>query len=278
MLAFQEVQARIRETTPHQRAAAAATSLAVVALFFSIGGLAGVWWAGSFEMKHPHSTVEIEYVSTLWEVTTKTTMNGQSKEETRNIDDGCGESNLNDETKSRCDKIGAVRTFAFFEFITCIASVACPTIWLLLEARQNGGGFSHLQKGLLISAVSCAAFASLWALLAAIIASTLDFGDLNENVGVNGGGFVLVILSMVLCLVPGIVLEVLAWRWAYQVPATTTAARPVDLPKVAELPNLVSPTVLPERKASAIPRGDFETAVIGCQQSGADLEASKADA
>merc|ERR1712232_1309130 len=97
------------------------------------------------------------------------------------------------------------------------------------------------QKGLLIAAVSCNAAASLCALLAAIVASTLDFGDLGENVGVNGGGFVLTILSMVLCLVPGIVLEVLAWRWAYQVPATTAAARPVDLPKVAELPNLVSP-------------------------------------
>jgi len=267
MVSVQEMSAKIRETTPSQRSVAAATALALLAFFFSIGGVAGVWWAGSFEIGQSRTTVQVEFVSTLWETTTTVSVHDQSKEETHTIDDTCGGSNLNDEAESRCSKIGAVRAFVVLKFIVCLASVACPLSWLCVGAFQKGDVAGRLQKGLLIAAVSCNAVASLCALLAVIIASTLDFSDLNENVGVNGGGFVFTILSMVLCLVPGTALVALAWRWTYLLPAeTSTPARPADLPKVADLPNLVSTKPSESEVSKTQHGGDIEAAAAGRKQ------------
>jgi len=198
------------------------------------------WRAGSYEVSQGRTTTQVEFVSTLWEATVKVSVRDQEKEETSIIDDTCGESNLSDEAKSRCGKIGAVRTFVFLELLVCLASIACPVVWLCADMFQISRITGNMQKGLLIAAVSCNAAASLCALLAVIVASTFDFGDSSEDVGVNGGGFVFTILSIVLCLVPSIVLDALTWRWAYVLPANTTpAAHPQDMPEVADLPNLV---------------------------------------
>merc|ERR1712110_1174678 len=162
-------------------------------------------------------------------------------EETKTIDDTCGQSSLSDEAKSRCDQIRAVRAFVFLKFIACFGSVGCPLVWLYLELLKGSDAANELRKSLLMLGVACNAFASLWALLAIIVASTLDFKDMSDDLGVGGGGFVITILSLVFCSVPGCVLEVFAWRWTYSIPETAaTPAKTGDLPKVVDLPTLVS--------------------------------------
>merc|ERR1712232_277278 len=112
-----------------------------------------------------------------------------------------------------------------------------------------------LRKSLLILGVSCNIFAS-----------TLDFKDMSDDIGVTGGGFVITILAMVLCLVPGIVLEALAWRWAYLLPANTIpAAHPQGLPEVADLPNLVG-AKQPESDLPKTQRDDVEAVTRVCLQ------------
>jgi len=276
MAVVQEMQAKVRESTPAQRITAVASLLAIIACFFCIGALAGVWWAGSYEVsqriRRTQITTEIEFVSTLWETTVKTSVNGQTTEDTQTIDDTCGQSSLSDEAKSRCEQIRAVRAFVFLKFIACVGSVGFPVAWLYFEllCYLPVSGATKLRKSLMILSVSCNAFASLWALLAIIVASTLDFKDMSDDLGVGGGGFVITILSLVFCSVPGCVLEVFAWRWTYSTPETAaTPAKTGDLPKVVDLPTLVSTRTDSERVAS---KRDVEAGVVGNQQNQTDME------
>jgi len=269
------MQAKARDSTPAQRITAVSSVLAIMACFFCIGALAGVWWAGTYEMsqriRRTEIKTEIEFVSTLWDTAVKTTVNGQTTAETKTIDDTCSQSNLSDEAKSRCDQISAVRAFVFLKLIACVGSIGCPVVWLYLELFRGSDATSELRKSLLrksllILGASCSAAASLWALLAIIVASTLDFKDMSDDIGVTGGGFVITILSMVLCLVPGIVLEALAWRWAYLLPANTIpAAHPQGLPEVADLPNLVG-AKQPESDLPKTQRDDVEAVTRVCLQ------------
>jgi len=275
----EEMQAKARASTPAQRITAVASLLAIIACFFCIGALAGVWWAGTYEVsqriRRTEIKMEIEFVSTLWDTTVKTSVNGQTTEETKTIDDTCSQSNLSDEAKSRCDQILAVRAFVFLKLIACVGSIGCPVVWLYLELFRGSDATSELRKSLLrksllILGASCSAAASLWALLAIIVASTLDFKEMSDDIGVNGGGFVVTILSLVFCSVPSCVLQVFAWRWIYWMPETaSTPARTVDLPKIADLPTLVTPRIDADLVAS---KRDVEAGVVGNQQNQKDME------
>merc|ERR1712093_603268 len=145
-----------------------------------------------------------------------------------------------------------------------------PVVWLYLELLKGSDVANKLRKSLLILGASCNAFASLCALLAIIVASTLDFKDMSDDIGVNGAGFVLTILSLMCCSLPSCVLQVFAWRWTYWIPeAAATPGRAVDLPKVGDLPTLVSPRVDSERVAA---KRDVEAGVVGNQQNHEDME------
>merc|ERR1712151_1419348 len=197
-------------------------------------------------------------------------VNGQTTEETKTIDDTCGQSSLSDEAKSRCDQIRAVRAFVFLKFIACFGSVGCPVVGLYFEFLKGSDAAIKLRKSLLILGVSCNAFASLWALLAIIVASTLDFKDMSDDIGVTGSGFVITILALLFCSVPSCVLQVFAWRWTYWIPeAAATPAKTGDLPKAADLPTLVSKRTDSERVAS---KRDVEAGVVGNQQDQNDME------
>lgn len=238
----------------------------------------GVWWAGeySYTTTYPRDIIKVDFVSTLWETRVKINGYQLSKEETHSIDDTCSKGDLSDEQTTRCDKIVAVRTFIFIELFACLVSVVCPVMWLCVEGVRMEDNCSRarqmLRKSLLISAASCNVFASLWALLATIIGWSLDFGDLGDDISIQGGGVGSIILSVVLCLVPSSALEVLAWRWAYCCPVEIAAeAQTVHLPRVAELPNLVTGRMPAERSASKPPIvGTF----LGREMSEVDAEAA----
>merc|ERR1712039_870294 len=123
--------------------------------------------------------------------------------------------------------------------------------------------------GLIVGAV-CNAFASLWALLAILVASAVDFQDMSDDIGVNGGGFVITILSLVFCSMPSCILQVFAWRWTYWVPeSAATPAKTVVLPKIADLPTLVGAG---KNSAPVASKKDVEAGVVGNEQNPKDMD------
>merc|ERR1712113_1371400 len=235
----------LRKMNPPQLSVFAASGLALLGLFFCIGGLTGVWWSGTYELKiNRYATIEVGYASTLWE-STVTQSSGTSTETIVNIDESCDKDGLSDEAKSRCDKVGAVRAFVFLTFFVSMGAIGSSVSWLVFQARGGNDTLGQLPVRLLLSAVSCNVVSSLWALLAIIVACTFDFGELGEKVGAGGGGFVLTIVSMVFCFVPSAILEAFAWRWAYRLSldASTSTSKQEDVvtdtPNVIDLPALV---------------------------------------
>merc|ERR1712107_533638 len=112
-----------------------------------------------------------------------------------------------------------------------------------------------------------------------IVACTFDFGDVGEKVGAGGGGFVLTILSTIVCFVPSAIFETLAWRWAYRLSpeAHANASKQDGGVTDTHLPTLVgnasacnSGTVKPQRSRSA----DLEAAM---SESG-DLQGERIEA
>jgi len=252
----------MRETTPAQRTVAATAALLLIAMFFSVGGLTGAWWLGSFEVSVGRVTAEVEFVSTLWKMKTKTTFRGQSKEDEADIDEICGKDELTDEGKSQCGKIRATRAFVFLELVMCLVAMACSMVWLRLSALENVSGTKRPGKWCLVGGLSCSLFALLWSLLAVIVASTLDFKDKSNDIGVGGAGFVLTILALVFWLIPSIFLVALVLFWDYRAPAVASTATATVPPKVADLPNLVTPRT--EGLESKEKCADIEAAVVGC--------------
>jgi len=241
----QDSKAFLRRMNPAQLNVLVASGLALLGFCFCIGGLTGVWWSGTYELKiYRYATIEVGYASTLWE-STVTQSSGTSTETIVNIDESCAKDGLNDEAKSRCDKVGAVRAFVFLTFFVAMGAIGSSVSWIVFQARGGNDTRGRLPVRLLLSAVSCNVIASFWALLAIIVACTFDFGELGEKIGAGGGGFVLTILSMVFCFVPSAIIETFAWRWAYRLSPdanTSTSKQDVvvtDTPKVIDLPTLV---------------------------------------
>jgi len=263
-MASQDLQSRVQEVKLEQWFVFAALGLTSLAFFFSIGGLADVWWAGAYEVKAGRHTINVAYTSTLWEVTvdagTKTT---------EKIDDMCAMSDsLDKEKAANCRKNGAVRAFVFLKFFAVVFALACSSARLFVQYRSGVDTSSSLQKHLLTAAIACKAFASFCAFVATCIAPSLDFGE--AAVGAAGAGYVLTILSMILLLWPSVFLESFVWRKSYAASKTDmevgkTSVANSNLPASTNLPTLVG--------SKAASKSDAESNVKE-PKDGADLESN----
>jgi len=218
-MAAQNVKAKLHAVKPAQWSVLAASAFTFLAVCFSIGGVAGVWWCGSYQASASGSTLEVEFVSTLWESSQDSTFQGVSQTTTHSIDEGCELDGLDDTAQSNCNKYGAVRAMVFLQLLASVPAFGFAFAWLVLQLRPKDNAAKQLLKKFLLAGAICSLVASLCALLSVIIASTLDFSRYGDEVGVGGDGFVLAILSMVLCFCPSIALEYLAWRWSKELPA-----------------------------------------------------------
>jgi len=225
---------------PTHQAVMSASALGFLAFWFSIAGLAGVWWSGSYETQIGRMKLEVTYVSTLWDSTAGTS----GHEAATKIDEACDADNLDDDSKANCDKVRAVRAFIFLKFFAVLPAFGCPTTWLFLQYREPFGEYNGLlQKAMLVMGACCKAVAIFWALLAVIVAATLNFSAMSDDIGAGGAGFVLTILSFLLCLLPGALLECWAWKQTYcTFSGMDSGKNPVVLPKVGDLPSLIGST------------------------------------
>jgi len=258
----------MREVKPNQWFVLAASSLALLAVFFSIGGLADVWWAGANEIQMGRQSVKVAYTLTLWE----NTVDSGSTVITAKIDDHCGESELPEDDKANCGKIRGVRAIMFLKLFAVLPALACPVARLVLQCLHGDDASSLLQKRLLTAAIACKAFASFCAFVATCIAPSLDFEGIGGEVGAAGAGYVLTILSMIFCLWPAIVLECIIWRRTYWLTSETRVETPgtkaVSVGKASSPKDGILPTLVGSTPAF---KGDASKS-----QNAADLEAGAA--
>lgn len=248
-MASQDLKSRMHDVKPNQWLVFAASLLTLLAFMFSIGGLAGVWWAGTHERQIGRHSIKIVFAMTLWEQTVES-----GTEVTTKIDDECGKSELPEESESNCDKIGALRAFMFLKFFAVLPALVCPMVWLTLQLLRGDDASSSLQKHLLTGAIASKAFAFVCAFVATCIAPSLQFDGMSDEVGAGGAGYVLTILSMILCLLPAMILECFVWRKTYWLPSETTVETPgtkaVDAWKESSSNNARLPTVMGSQAAS----------------------------
>lgn len=201
-----------RDLKPNQCLVLAAWSLTLVAFFFCLYGLLGVWWTGTYEQPTGQTNIQVAYTSTLWETTLD---GGTSYTVTQKINESC---NRNELRKANCRKINAMRVFLCLRFFAVLLALACPVVWFVLQRLHWDDASSPWRRHLLPISIACKVFASLCAFVAGCIGPSLEFSYLSDGVRAAGSGYVLTILSAVFCLWPAIVLEGLyVWKNKHRV-------------------------------------------------------------
>jgi len=231
-MASQDLKSITREVKPYQWLVLAAWSLTLVALFFCLGGLLGVWWAGEVEQQIGPVKIEVAFAQTLWESTSE----AGTASNTAKIDDMCDKDQLSDDETANCSKTSAIRAFMFLKLFAVFLALVCPVAWFVLQRLRGVDASSLLQKHLLTVSVMSNAFASLCAFVATCIAPSLNFGI--DGVGAAGAGYVLTILSMIICLWPATILECYVWRREYHLSSGKTEGNVSSQPQ-PNLPTLV---------------------------------------
>lgn len=229
-MAAQDSKSITRAVKPNQWLILAAWFLTLVALFFCLGGLTGVWWSGTQDYQVGKHSIKLGYASTLWETTAEATTSST----TQKIDDICGKDGLPEDAEANCSRIKAVRAFVFLKLFAVAVALGCPVVRFVLQRRHGDDASSLFQKHLLTVSIIGNAFASLCAFVATCIAPSYKM----DGVGAAGAGYVLTILSMILCLWPASILECYVWRKVYCLspgPAETKASSP----PASNLPTLV---------------------------------------
>jgi hypothetical protein len=233
------VQQRSVSSKAAQQSVAMAAALVLLGLSCCVGGLVGVWWSGSYNLSYDQS--DVVFSSTLWRSTLSISGSGAFEERSETLDDACRGDTAQ---QAHCGKIKVVR-FCIFLVLSSIL-VSCPASWLGLSALWKVDAFEgrpHANKSdtngmweyVLVVSALCKTFAFVFALLAVVAASTLDFDESSTGIGVGGAGFALTIVSMVLCLFPSAVLELFAWRWTYwcsssvAIPPSVDSRSPVEV-------------------------------------------------
>lgn len=209
-----------------------ASMLIFIGFCFVITGLAGTWWSGSWDQVSVQYTVSV----TLWKAKTEVEGGGMSADKEQDLDEGCDMDGLTDEVESRCKKLIAVRVFIFFALFTLLPAVFCSLCasasFIVYPIQQ-----SVINKLIMVSCCS-AGITSIWALIAVIVAATLEWDDLSEDVGLSGAGAICTILLMVMCCWPSVVLEILYLR---QNSGAATTSVVESLPTLIK-PRMTSPT------------------------------------
>jgi len=246
---FQDFKDKVHEVKPNQWFLFASCFLVLLAMFFSIGGLADVWWAGTYEMQMGRIKIVVAYASTLWE----NTILAGSTAQAATIDDHCGQSALPEEDQANCDKIRGIRAFVFLMFFSVLAALACQVARIVPQSRHQGDESSLVEKHLSTAAIACKIFASFCAFVATCIAPSLEFKQIgNGAIDAAGAGYVLTILLMIFCLWPAIVLECIVWKRTYWF-TSETKVETIGSGAVSNLPTLVGSTIAAKSNSSSSP-------------------------